>query len=672
MKVTLNKQQTSAVKNISDPMLVLAGAGSGKTAVITHKIAHLINRCGYQPSQIAALTFTNKSAKEMKARVSKMLGSSKSEGLRVSTFHTLGLNIIREQISDLGMRHNFSIFDDQDSQGLLKELTEREIRGDKSALYSLQEKIGQWKNELIDAEQAIKQASGQNELYAAKTYERYVRYLKACNAVDFDDLIYLPAQLFKNKPQICHLWQAKIRYLLVDEYQDTNGAQYQLVKYLVGPEARFTVVGDDDQSIYSWRGANPENLLLLKTDFPRLIVVKLEQNYRCSGRILKTANQLIGHNPHIFDKKLWSDLAFGDQIRVLDSADEEFEARMVVSDITSSRMMNAAQFSDFAILYRGNYQARIFEKTLMENKIPYRISGGQSFFARAEIRDIMAYLRLLANPDDDAAFIRIVNVPRREIGATSLERLGQFAQEKHISLLKASTHAQLSTRLKGKGLNAVTRFSKMIAAVTREFQGSNIDSVLQKFIHQLSYDNWLLETSSTPAAAEYRWNNVKELMSWIAELLKQTKDNDPLSAVVTQLILRDRQEKDKDEKEGNEVQLLTLHAAKGLEFSHVYLVGMEEDILPHKSSIEEDNIEEERRLFYVGITRAKRTLTLTRARERKRFGSLVKCRASRFLDELPEDDLDWPARQGPVSEDERRESGRAHLARLKAMLKTND
>ncbi len=665
----LNPQQQKAVNNISNPLLVLAGAGSGKTSVITFKIAHLVNNCGYSADQVAAVTFTNKAAKEMKERVSQMLGSDTGDKLRVSTFHTLGLNIIREETKALEMRRNFSIFDDQDCISLLLELTENELKRDKSAIYQLQELMGSWKNKLLTPERALAQANGQNELYAAKIYQRYVRHLKACNAVDFDDLILLPALLFQQNPQIRHQWQAKIRYLLVDEYQDTNGAQYELVKQLVGPEAKFTVVGDDDQSVYSWRGANPENLELLKKDFPQLEVVKLEQNYRCSKRVLKSANALISNNPHVFEKKLWSNLAYGAPIRVLETDNEEQEARLVVSDIGSRRLTENALYADFAVLYRGNFQARLFEKTLIEQKIPYRVSGGQSFFARAEIRDIMAYLRLLVNPDDDAAFIRIANVPRREIGVITLEKLGNYARERHVSMLAASFEVGLASRLKGKGLAAVQRFAKMISSVTHQCQGSNIAQSLRSFIKQLCYDSFLLETSSTPAAAEFRWKNVQELLGWIEDMLQEAlNEEEPLSAVVTRLVLRDRQEKDKDDNEGNEVQLLTLHAAKGLEYSHVYMVGMEEELLPHKSSIEEENIDEERRLCYVGITRAKSTLTMTLAKERKRFGAQIKCSPSRFLDELPTDDLDWPARQAPVTADERRDKGREHIARLRAIL----
>jgi len=352
---------------------------------------------------------------------------------------------------------------------------------------------------------------------------------------------------------------------------------------------------------------------------------------------------------------------------------EEAESRLVVSDISARKMTGKGKYEDFAILYRGNFQSRIFEKTLMEQKIPYRISGGMSFFARAEIRDIMAYLRLLVNPADDAAFIRVVNVPRRGIGALTLEKLGNFSREKHISMLKASLDPGLSLKLKGKSLSAVQQFATMLNTTAKHCAAGQAKTVVNTFFKQLAFDSWLLESSSTPEMAEFRWKNVKELIGWIESMLDEAAtEDDPLSTVVTSLILRDRQEKDKEENSVNEVQLLTLHAAKGLEFPHVYMVGMEEELLPHRSSIEEDNVEEERRLCYVGITRAKRTLTMTYAKERSRFGSTVLCEASRFLDELPEDDLDWPARQGPISETDSRDRGREHLARLRAILDGDD
>jgi len=601
----LNPEQQKAVENISAPLLVLAGAGSGKTAVITHKIAYLVNHCGYSAEQVAAVTFTNKAAKEMRARAQKMLKGGAGEKLRISTFHTLGLNIIREESTNLRMRKNFSIFDDKDCFTLLTELSENELKGDKSAIYQLQEQLSNWKNKLLIPDQAIAIANGQNEVYAARIYQRYARHLKSCNGVDFDDLIMLPALLLQNDQQVRYQWQGKIRYLLVDEYQDTNYAQYELVKLLAGPEARFTVVGDDDQSIYSWRGANPENLQTLKKDFRNLQVIKLEQNYRCSGRVLKTANQLIDNNPHLFEKRLWSDLDYGDPVRVVETANEEDEARLVVSDISARKMTGKGQYEDFAILYRGNFQSRIFEKTLMELKIPYRISGGMSFFARAEIRDIMAYLRLLVNPADDAAFIRIVNVPRRGIGALTLEKLGNYAREKHISMLKASLDLGLSQKLKGRSLSAVQQFATMLTKTAKHCTAGQTKIAVNTFFKQLAFDSWLLESSSTPEMAEFRWKNVKELIGWIESMLDEAShEDDPLGAVVTSLVLRDRQEKEKEENSTNEVQLLTLHAAKGLEFSHVYMVGMEEELLPHRSSIEEDNVQEERRLCYVGITRA--------------------------------------------------------------------
>ena len=662
----LNPQQAAAVRNISSPLLVLAGAGSGKTSVITQKIAHLVKECGFQPEHIAAVTFTNKAAREMQERVAKSIGREEAKDLKISTFHTLGLNIIRAELKALDMRHNFSIFDAQDAMALLAELTASELKGDKQALYGLQTTISDWKNALLTPEQAQASVSNQNERYAAVIYKRYQEYLQSCNALDFDDLIMRPTQLLMEDREIRNRWQNKIRYMLVDEYQDTNDAQYQLVKAIVGPEARFTVVGDDDQSIYAWRGANPENLKILKEDFPSLELVKLEQNYRCSGRVLKAANALIANNPHIFVKRLWSDLGFGDPIRVVETPDEEQEARRVVSDIISRKSMGGVTYDQFAILYRGNFQARQFEKILIEYKVPYKVSGGTSFFARTEIRDIMAYFRLLVNPDDDAAFIRIANVPKREVGATTLKKLGDFARLKHCSLFDAIKSADLAEHLSSRGVKALRDFRAFIEHFARECYGSEPFDNVDRFIREIGYDSYLLDTSSSPEAAEYRWQNVKELLRWVEMGLKETETDDALSDVITKLVLRDRESEDEDNKQ--EVQLLTLHAAKGLEYEHVYMVGFEEELLPHKSSIEEDNIEEERRLCYVGITRAKKTLTLTLASQRKRFGEMVTCRPSRFLDEIPSDDLDWPKKNAPISEEEQRDRGRSHLAGLRAML----
>ncbi|GAL37012.1 ATP-dependent DNA helicase Rep [Vibrio maritimus] len=434
----LNPQQDMAVKYVSGPCLVLAGAGSGKTRVITNKIAYLVQNCGYKARNIAAVTFTNKAAREMKERVGQTLGKNESKGLMVSTFHTMGLNIIRREYKALGLKAGFSLFDDQDQMALLKELTEKQLDGDKDLLRSLLSSISNWKNDMLTPEQVKGSARSEQEQLFAYCFEMYQIQMKAYNALDFDDLIALPVILLKTNQEVRERWQKRIQYLLVDEYQDTNTSQYELVKLLVGERARFTVVGDDDQSIYSWRGAKPQNLVLLNKDFPNLKAVMLEQNYRSTSRILRAANILIANNPHVFEKSLFSEIPDGEKLKVLKAKNEEHEAERVTGELIAHRFVNRTEYRDYAVLYRGNHQSRLIEKALMQNRVPYKISGGTSFFARAEIKDIMAYLRVLVNPDDDNAFLRIVNTPRREIGPATLEKLGSYANMRGKSLFEAS------------------------------------------------------------------------------------------------------------------------------------------------------------------------------------------------------------------------------------------
>ncbi|WP_444996665.1 DNA helicase Rep [Aliikangiella sp. IMCC44359] len=668
--VRLNEQQNLAVKQTSSPLLVLAGAGSGKTAVITQKIVHLITQCGYKANQIAAVTFTNKAAKEMKARVGKLLGESLVKGLIVSTFHNLGLNIIRKEYRALGIRKNFTIFDDQDSLALMRELCKKDVDADKSELLEILNKISSWKNDLLLPAQAIAKAKDNDELLAAKLYEAYARSLKAYNAVDFDDLILIPTLLLKDNENIRHKWHNKIRYLLVDEYQDTNTSQYELVKLLTGKLGNFTVVGDDDQSIYSWRGAQPKNLELLQQDFPNLKVVKLEQNYRSCGRILKSANVLIANNPHLFDKSLWSDKNYGDPIRILSVKEDNDEAERVVNEIISKRIKENLKYCDFAILYRGNHQSRLIERSLVIKQVPYKVSGNTSFFARAEIKDIMAYLKLLINPDDDNAFIRIANVPRREIGATTLEKLGNYANFRGVSMFAAIFELGLEEYLTGKGLTAVRRFGEIMVKASDNLKRGDTIAVLNELIAYIGYHGYLFENSSSPKAAEYRWSNVSELLKWIEKGIEDNADaENPFATAVNKICLREMLDRNSEEEnEQNEVQLMTLHASKGLEFPHVFLLGMEEELLPHKSSIEEENVEEERRLAYVGITRAKETLAIFVAKQRQRYGEMINSVPSRFLEEMPQEDLDWEEDRIQISDDEKRERGKSSMANLRKML----
>ncbi|WP_033336922.1 DNA helicase Rep [Thioalkalivibrio thiocyanodenitrificans] len=662
----LNPQQRAAVEHVDSPLLVLAGAGSGKTGVITHKIAHLIRDRGMDPKRIAAITFTNKAAKEMKARASRLLDRDESKGLTVSTFHTLGLNFIRRELKGLGYKAGFSIFDAADSLSLLKELT---FRGeDPTDPEPARHRISGWKNDLITPEQALSTAADEKEAAQARLYAAYVRSLKAYNAVDFDDLIVQPVRLLEENPEVRERWQNRTRHLLVDEYQDTNTCQYRLVRLLVGVDGGLTAVGDDDQSIYAWRGARPENLAALQQDFPRLKVIKLEQNYRSTNRILQTANQLIGNNPHVFEKRLWSALGEGEPIRVLPCNDGDQEAARVVSEIMKHKFRHRTEYRDYAILYRGNHQSRVFEKLLREHSIPYKVSGGQSFFERAEVKDVMAYLRLLANPDDDTAFLRIVNVPRREIGPSTLEKLGEYATERHVSLLTACFEMGLAERLSNRALTRLQGFADWLLEFGRRAEEGDPGNVARALIDEISYDDWLLDQSRDPKAAARRMDNVNEVLDWMTRLSREgAGGGKDIGEIVRHMTLMDILDRAGGEDEADGVHLMTLHAAKGLEFPHVFLVGVEEELLPHRVSLAEDGLEEERRLAYVGITRAQESLTLTYARKRTRFGEEVDCEPSRFLQELPAEHLEWPDATPPDPE-EARLTGKAHLSNLKSML----
>ncbi|MFC0061333.1 DNA helicase Rep [Vibrio inusitatus] len=668
----LNPQQDQAVKFVSGPCLVLAGAGSGKTRVITNKIAYLVQQCGYKARNIAAVTFTNKAAREMKERVGQTLGKNESKGLMVSTFHTLGLNIIRREYKALGLKAGFSLFDDQDQLSMLKELTEDLLDGDKDLLRQLVSTISNWKNDMLTPAQARASAQGEQHTLFADCFEMYQRQMVAYNALDFDDLILMPVLLLKQNEEVRERWRARIRYLLVDEYQDTNTSQYELVKLLVGERGRLTVVGDDDQSIYSWRGAKPQNLVLLGEDYPNLKLVKLEQNYRSTSRILRSANILIANNPHVYEKKLFSEIPDGEKLKVLMAKNEDHEAERITGEIIAHKFVNRTHYKDYAILYRGNHQSRLIEKSLMQNRVPYRISGGTSFFSRAEIKDVMAYLRVLVNPDDDNAFLRIVNTPRREIGPVTLEKLGSYANMRGKSLFEASFELGLEQSLTGKGLESLRRFTEWLVRVGDNAERGNTVDAVRSLVRDIKYEDWLYETSSSPKAAEMRMKNVSDLYSWIVADLEgdnYDKEEKTLKEVVQRLTLRDMMERGEDDAEADQVQLMTLHASKGLEFPYVYLMGAEEGILPHQTSIDEDNVEEERRLMYVGITRAQKELNFTVCKERRQYGELIKPTQSRFLDELPFDDLEWEAKKKEQTKEERMEKGQAHIANLRAMFK---
>ncbi|WP_060507664.1 DNA helicase Rep [Pseudomonas sp. NBRC 111124] len=665
----LNPRQQEARDYVGGPLLVLAGAGSGKTSVITRKIAHLIQNCGIRAQYIVAMTFTNKAAREMKERVATLLRPGEGRGLTVCTFHNLGLNIIRKEHEHLGYKPGFSIFDESDIKALLSDIMQKEYSGD-DGIDEIKNMIGAWKNDLVLPAEALEKARNPREQTAAIVYTHYQRTLKAFNAVDFDDLILQPVKLFQEHPEVLERWQNRVRYLLVDEYQDTNASQYLLVKMLIGMRNQFTVVGDDDQSIYAWRGARPENLMLLKEDYPSLKIVMLEQNYRSTSRILRCANVLIANNPHAFEKQLWSEMGVGDEIRVIRCKNEEAEAERVAMEILTLHLRTNRPYSDFAILYRGNYQAKLIELKLQHHQVPYRLSGGNSFFGRQEVKDLMAYLRLLVNPDDDNAYLRVINVPRREIGSTTLEKLGNYATERGISMYAASEELGLGEHLDARYTERLQRFKHWLDGVRHKVALEDPIAALHEMIRDIDYENWIRQQTASDKAAEFRISNVWFLVEALKNTLEKDEEGDmTIEDAIGKLVLRDMLERQQEEEENAEgVQMMTLHASKGLEFPYVFIMGMEEEILPHRSSIEADTIEEERRLAYVGITRARQTLAFTFAAKRKQYGEIIDCTPSRFLDELPPDDLAWEGLDdAPVEVKAAR--GNNALADIRAMLK---
>lgn len=674
-----NPRQRDAIRHLGSPLLVLAGAGSGKTSVITQKIAWLIQEAEISARHITAVTFTNKAAKEMRERINAVASKDLTRGLTVSTFHTFGLNILRREAAQASLKSGFSILDAADAKTILADLMKRESIDDKDVIGIVQHTISSWKNDGILPDLAQSIASDPQTILAATAYVEYDRYLKATNTVDFDDLILRPVQLLQTKPELLAKWQAKTRYMLVDEYQDTNGIQYGLVKLLTQLSGALTIVGDDDQSIYAWRGARPENLNELSVDFPNLKVIKLEQNYRSTRIILETANTLIANNPHIFEKTLWSDRGFGERIEIIPARTDEDEAERVASMILERKLNEGKRFSDFAVLYRSNHQARILEFKLQNFKIPYKLSGGTSFFARSEIRDLMSYLRLLINPDDDNALLRIINVPRRRIGPTTLEVLGRYAYERNQPLYACVPEMGMASRLDSEAARRLVQFHELIESVRRElFIGEGIRAI-DSLVDSINYRAWLSDQSASETIAERRWNNVLQLIEALRKNLKSeleegeeeldNSDGSSIEVAIRKLVLRDILDREEEEDDSDRIQLSTLHAVKGLEFSDVFLMGIEEELLPHKNSVEAGTIEEERRLMYVGITRAKQNLTITYAKKRKQFGEFLETTPSRFLDELPGEHIHWHGKNeiDPVVA---KQKGEDTLNALRTLLKS--
>ncbi|MCC2645259.1 MAG: ATP-dependent helicase Rep [Burkholderiales bacterium] len=655
----LNISQTEAVKYVDGPLLVIAGAGSGKTRVITTKIAYLINSCNYLARNITAITFTNKAAKEMLERTTAITKDIDTRGLIITTFHSLGLKILKQEAHHLGYKTNFSILDSHDSAKIISDIIKTT---DKVTVKSLQNQISLWKNAFITPEDLLAAATDNLGLQNAGVFRQYQDTLKTYQAVDFDDLIKLPIELFETNMEVLFKWQQKIHYLLIDEYQDTNICQYRLVKLLTARSGKFTAVGDDDQSIYAWRGANVENLNQLPKDFPDLKVIKLEQNYRSTTTILAAANHVIKNNPKLFAKKLWSEFGGGESIKIVSCKNDEAEADLVIRKIMLGQMQYSNKFSDYAILYRGNYQSRVLEQTLRNYQLPYQISGGKSFFDKAEIKDITAYLRLLINDDDDTAFIRAITTPKRGVGQITLEKLATYAKSRQISLFAGLFEEGFASLCQNTQYEDLSNFGKFINDLQFRMLKEDAKDLLMDLVCGIKYEEYLYEHESSKVA-EKKWGNILNLIDWIGK-----KSIDKTLPELIQTINLISMLDGRDDQELNAIKLSTLHAAKGLEYPYVYLIGCEEGILPHNESISNNMIEEERRLIYVGITRAQKELTISYCQERKSAGELRLVERSRFIDELGNNNIeDMLKRQQSKISDNNELKDR--LQQLKALLK---
>ena len=661
MSSGLNLAQQQAVNYLQGPCLVLAGAGSGKTRVITHKIARLI-QTGLEPERIAAITFTNKAAAEMRERARSLIGKHASQVL-ICTFHALGVRMMREDGALLGLKPQFSILDSDDVVSLLKDAGGTT---DAATAREWQWTISRWKNMGLTAAQAEALAADDNERITARIMARYEERLSAFQSVDFDDLISLPMKLLRDHEQARQRWQARMGHVLVDEYQDTNAIQYELMKLLVGhphrPDARFTAVGDDDQSIYGWRGATLDNLRQLPVDFPQLQLIKLEQNYRSTSAILRAANNVIQPNPKLFPKTLFSELGEGEPVRVVDADNEEHEAERVVARIQSLRGGTTVEGSgalrewkDFAVLYRANHQARILEQAFRKANIPYKVSGGQSFFDRAEIRDLCAWLRLIVNNEDDPAFVRAVTTPKRGIGHQTLQSLGQFASQYKLSLFEALFSNSLGSVLSTRAIGSLHEFGRYVNDL--EFRARHTTGAedaqrwLSDWLKDIDYEKHLYDSEDNAKLAAARWTNVLEFCDWMAKrcggqiedtagTLMESEKKTLLEVVQTISLLSTLNEREQDQ---NVVTLSTLHAAKGLEWPHVMLIGVAEGLLPFRLEEEGSDsanesilarLQEERRLMYVGITRAQRTLAVSWSRKRKKGREMISAQPSRFIGEM--------------------------------------
>ncbi|MBP7462076.1 MAG: UvrD-helicase domain-containing protein [Candidatus Delongbacteria bacterium] len=639
LETGLNPPQLEAVRQIDGPLLVFAGAGSGKTKVITHRIGYMLSR-DIPPTHILAVTFTNKAADEMKKRIGTLCREIKPRELTVNTFHAFGVKILRRYIHHLNYKTNFCIYTEQERRSLLKKILNQDFRGiGGSFLQAAEITISHWKNAmLLPPDITEKEMKNEQGFMISEIYKRYQTALQSLNALDFDDLILLTATLWRISPQALQECQQRYRYIMVDEFQDTNAAQYTLLRQLTQMQQNICVVGDDDQSIYSWRGADIANILNFEKDYPGTRTIRLEQNYRSTQTILDAANSLIANNPTRAEKKLWSNKGTGYQLDSFQVIDENREAELVADKILQIRQSLQMSFNQFAVLYRSNAQSRNFEMEFRKKKIPYLILGGQNFFDRKEVKDIVAYLNVILNPDDDINLLRIINCPRRGIGENSLIKIIGLSHQHNRPIFDILKHHLNTADLSPTNRKSINEFLWLLDEYRYHFLHSDRKSdTLARFLEVINYKRELQVLYKQDDQIEARWQNVQEVIN----ALGKAEDDNPdmeLPEFIDQISLGDEEslyDKDKEQKEASSVRLMTFHSAKGMEFPFVFMVGMEEKIFPHEKAIQDRSLEEERRLCYVGITRAQQHLILVHTRQRYRNGKPMMSVPSRFYKEIP-------------------------------------
>lgn len=669
---TLNPQQRQAVETIRGPVLILAGAGTGKTRVITHRIAHMVER-GISPGNILGVTFTNKAAREMQERVFKLLprqkktDGEKPERPTICTFHSLCVRILRQHIERLGYKKNFVIYDESEQIGAIKKiLSHISAKGEKTDPAAILGLLSRYKN---GGSRAAAFADPSVAAMAEHVKKHYESALHACNAVDFDDLILLTLRLFSEHPDCLEACRVKYRYVMVDEYQDTNASQFQLVHALTGEHHNLCVVGDDDQSIYGWRGAEIANLLDMERYYPEVKVIKLEQNYRSTTTILQAANAVIKNNARRRGKSLWSSKGMGQKITLHAFPDDETEAKTVVEQIEYARLTNRAPWQDQAILFRTNIQSRALETALRQSQVRYHLIGGQSYFDRREVRDLLAYLKTFLNPHDDISLLRIANVPARGLSDVTMERLLAASQERKCSVFATMKNPLVTSTFLTKTRESIEAFVELVertGGLLHAGQSMSLQAWAEKFLQETGYLEELRRSDKNPETSENRVRNLKDLVATLdGGQAFSSQPAERLQTFLEELTLDSEREEEK-EKQGDAVTLITMHSCKGLEYPHVYIVGLEDGLLPHTRSKTEGTLDEERRLFYVGITRAKETLTISHCGGRKKYGQMMPCHPSPFLKELPEELVehgDEKAKQ-PVTVD----AGKSRFDALRAML----